>query len=118
MNNKEIEDGNRLIALFMGYKESESGYYPEVPDEYDYKGRIISVGPYQGDKPLNMFHQSWDWLIPSIQKIIGMKEFDEIQEESDAWYAYYSIESMILWATPLQVFERVITVLKWHKENE
>lgn len=110
MNNEEIEDGNRLIALFMGYKESESGYYPEVPDEYDYKGRVISVGPYQGDKPLNIFHQSWDWLKPVINKIGNLIETGE--------YYHHRIMNMTIFSSIEDIWDACVQFIKYYNEKK
>lgn len=64
-------ENNKIIALFMGWDEKESGLYPHPQCNYDHKGEPIqsTIGPYKGDKPLYMYHQSYDWLMPVGKKI-------------------------------------------------
>lgn len=71
---KEIEKNNRLIAEFMGWKEKESGYYPisviKIVDEYQIDDDCENYhGQYVGDLPLKVYHISWDWLMPVVDKI-------------------------------------------------
>jgi len=62
-----MKENNRLIANFMGWDESMSGHYP-----VDYN---TPKGPYVGDKPLEMYHKSWDWLIPVVEKIENLEDY-------------------------------------------
>lgn len=61
-----IEEGNKLIAEFMGAKlNCESGLEVNFHmNEFGYK-----IG--NGDETFNSlkFHKSWDWLIPVVEKI-------------------------------------------------
>lgn len=62
MKEKEILEGNKLIAEFMGNKDSENKYSHES-SEYYFEGCELE------------FHFSWNWLIPVVQKIT--REFPE-----------------------------------------
>lgn len=82
---QEILLNNRLIAVFMGWEENRSGYYPHPQYELDYKGRAVqtTVGDYKSDKPLYVYHQSWDWLMPVVEKIESLPEVDYIKMYSE-----------------------------------
>ena len=77
MSDEEISKCNKLIAKFMGgiFKISEEGFkYCELPNE------IIDAikHPLLGSSWTGMnfmFHKSWDWLIPIVERIesIGVK---------------------------------------------
>lgn len=124
--NKEITDGNKLIAEFMGWKENESGYYPHPQYEYNYKGEIIesSMGNYKGDKPLYMLHKSWDWLIPVIEKIESLA-FQVVMTKPIAGWSICTIKSEKLNYTEEQaasvkinsVHKAVINFIKWYNEQ-
>jgi len=64
MEDKEIVEGNRLIALFEGYREIPNW------DVYDFgytRHPTINVGCY-GDIQLE-YHRKWGWLMPVVEKI-------------------------------------------------
>jgi len=58
-----VEDGNRLIAEFMGYKYFQSSYrgWGFCKDEKDMSTWLHSNNI--------LYHSSWDWLMPVIEKI-------------------------------------------------
>lgn len=71
-SDKEIFDGNRLIADFNGYLVNAAGspYFYAMKHAYDY-GNL-------------QYHFSWDWLIPPLQKaekIISDSEWDTAVEK-------------------------------------
>lgn len=67
MTPEEIKENNRLIGMFMGAK-----YWPKSPsldftkkysDCYEFDGKVaFSVTQL-------MYHSSWDWLMPVVEKI-------------------------------------------------
>lgn len=65
---KEIIEGNKLIAEFMGGKIMPYGNSKPYPkglpnwalNEYDFD--ILKVGGFD-------YHSSWDWLMPVVEKI-------------------------------------------------
>lgn len=59
MEKKEIENGSKLIAEFMGEKLSSSG---------------IGIVRPAGWDDLFKYHCSWDWLMPVVEKIA--KDYD------------------------------------------
>lgn len=55
---------NKLIAEFMGAKMRKNGYF--------YDGITFSTG-WNTCRPENMkYHDSWDWLMPVVEKIHGL----------------------------------------------
>lgn len=60
----EIENGNRLIAEFMGWK---SVLYANLPNRMH---RTDEKGVQWADDIRNFkYHSSWDWLMPVVEKI-------------------------------------------------
>lgn len=75
---KEIIEGNKLIAGFMGIKKDNFG------DFYNFKSKR-SIQSYL---PLKMkYHTSWDWLMLIVEKInntrLGEQHFDVIIYKGD-----------------------------------
>ena len=66
-----MEQNNKLIAEFMGVYSKENGY--------DYT-KIGNIG--------TMYHISWDWLIPVVQKIGDEylnTPFNELNNKVNTW---------------------------------
>jgi hypothetical protein len=68
--NNKINENNRLIAEFMGLKvtlDRRGGYevYYDIPTEYG-RGCIDDLEKY---------HESWDCLMPVLEKIEGIKPY-------------------------------------------
>lgn len=63
MTPTEIEEGNRLIAEFMGFPPRQSTIgeiWPEPKNSF-----------FVHDNP--QYHSSWDWLMPVVEKIGNLK---------------------------------------------
>ena len=89
MKQKQIIEGNKLIAKFMGYDYVEIGYYgsddeTEWQRKYEkWKDRVgmHSVGEYIVNIKKYKWHEwrkvaynsSWDWLMPVVEKICPNK---------------------------------------------
>ena len=124
MKNKEIIEGNKLIAEFMELKIKHGG----IGNLYT----CPETGLPTTEKELD-YHLSWDWLIPVMQKIgtLGFRVtlgFDEkaylnsisIKDNSTDTYIDedyedrdYEIES----DTHLAWFN-VVNFIKWYNENK
>lgn len=64
MTTEQILENNRLIAEFMGWKKS---HYPNLPDKMynlDKDGEEMGCHISQFS-----YHNSWNWLIPVVEKI-------------------------------------------------
>ena len=81
MTRKEVIEGNKLIAEFMGYSVG----FPHKTDKYSYiqtvEGYIIpsivNPSPHPSDIDTHQFsltdlrfHSSWDWLMLVVDKVI------------------------------------------------
>lgn len=56
----ESIEGNKLIAEFMEMKDSSLGY--DIPDSFRCHWTHCEDDDF-------MFHSSWDWLMPVVEKI-------------------------------------------------
>lgn len=103
---KEILEGNKLIALFMGAKKTGSATGIKeggVANEYEVKisERITAIfydkeGAWTDFKEMK-FHESWDWLMPVVQRI-GKKTIRKewLNSEWDL-KIHYSINTIGTW---------------------
>ena len=93
MTKEEILEGNKLIAEFMGYKQTSSDKDFSFFEHPDGKGIVLqSHHDYKrfdnhGLMELRgfVFHRSWDWLMPCIGKISN--ECEEPEELDELKYA-------------------------------
>ena len=71
-----MENSNKLIAEFMGLKEHEGSYY--LP--------LYNSGDWVPDVELE-YHNSWDWLMPVVDKIKILVMEDDSDElyNSEEW---------------------------------
>jgi hypothetical protein len=111
MKNKEIIEGNKLIAEFMG-----------VGKEYKFKNILATD-----------YHNSWDWLMPVVDKISSLgytvviefhqnPELCNISIQDNETYEYiandcedfdYTIDSNIH-----MVWFEIVNFIKWYNENK
>lgn len=85
MENKEIIEGNKLIAKFMGcskgpYDKHSKDNLIHFPDNFPIKIRMSRGGNHLEVDWLE-FHSSWDWLMPVIEKI-QVEHFVTIERNS------------------------------------
>ena len=66
-------ENNKLIAEFMGWNIQN---YNELPNNFWYTIREIDFDVDDGYR----FHNSWDWLMPVINKIRSMDSTYEVEE--------------------------------------
>ena len=90
MTKEEILEGNKLIAVFMGYQ-----YYP-LPEDRSYNpgwwvkdkqktiNKISHTYLCRSHNDLK-YHNSMDWLLPVIDKIKNDEEFSIIGGNGDPW---------------------------------
>lgn len=134
MSEGELIGNNKIIALFMGWKKDESGFYPIAQHQYDNKGYIIDgeKGFYQGDRPLHIYHKSWDWLMPVIDKIeslgfnFRMESKYEVTSDNESRILYMCdfdnkehIINLACYTSKIDcVYGCIIKFIEWHKLNK
>jgi hypothetical protein len=75
----EIDDGNRLIANFLGHKEG----FPHKIDQYGYKQAVEGYKIGYDNIALEdlKFHSSWNWLFPCFDKLKSLQCTYQISEQ-------------------------------------
>lgn len=116
---KEILEGNRLIAEFMGGKYDKDTNFPIHPNDIwlPTHGIVNYTTINIGYGKILLYHSSWDWLIPVIKKIreiinveLNVDSFEEIRERKLTLNPYdYNIE---------QVYKAVVEFIKWYNQNK
>lgn len=95
MENKEIIEGNRLIAEFLGWSFEKEGDNPSSIGDYylvKFQGRDMWRG---NNKDIinvlvdgHRFHAAWEKLMPVVEKISRIefeRKYDEDQEKWIIW---------------------------------
>jgi hypothetical protein len=104
---RALEGGNRLIAEFMGWAETEENIFT-VPhpfplfseEDYTYKMRSDQLE----------FNTSWDWLMPVVQKILK-------EDAGMNTYQLYVCDSLGT-ADIGAVYNAVIQFIQWYSTNK
>jgi hypothetical protein len=109
---------NKLIAEFMGARKKKNAYF--------YDGILFPTG-WNTCRPENMkYHSSWDWLMPVVEKIEGMDDFEgdfdchfEILRDGClilAWHGetlFENYEKTKIQAT----YNTVVQFIEWHNSQ-
>lgn len=119
MDSKEITEGNKIIAEFMGYKERLGRYIRKNENELIYLTLPMK------------YHTSWDWLMPVVEKIRKMENgvggcFTFNWHDYRVWFSGWSDGSgviseccMISGTTPINaVYKAVVQFVKWHNTQQ
>lgn len=98
-------EGNKLIAGFMDFPVTES-----------VKGALVWFDD-DGAKDV-LYHESWDWLMPVVEKISDIDDF--AYEEDDA---ITTEQTKIVLTTHVCVsietlYERVVKFINWYNNNK
>lgn len=141
MTEKEILDGNILIADFMGWQsywlhggKKGNTVCPSMDRLYGYilpKGltqKTMNDEPFENVEYLR-FHTSWDWLMPVVEKIKNTLSEAEHKcnfEPESALFDYQlfiesghdTIRHLIIWARISVVYAYVLEFIKWYNENK
>jgi hypothetical protein len=140
MTDKEIIEGNKLIAEFMGWKcTSRKSYNDDIlvlyTDKdtifkYNKHGYLYNKNPW--DAPLK-YHSSWDWLMPVVEKIKSLGDSYEINglygkvhyrwchkydEESNNEIQPIRINGKINELQLLVMYKAIIKFIKWYNDNK
>lgn len=71
MEQSKVEEGNRLIAEFMGWKKETRMWRMHERVVYSSNSKVLNNTSYDGSSTVKSmkFHKSWDWLMPVVEKI-------------------------------------------------
>jgi len=117
MKHSAISD-NELIAEFMGLKKCDCGVCQKSPSPMWKHG--------SADHAIMLrYHDSWDWLMPVVEKIDGMMPPIRMPEDLEALKAgthgsekYMDVSSMPM-ATPIsEAYGTVVQFIKWYKHEK
>lgn len=114
---KKIEEGNRLIAEFMGGELGLLAYKKAAENVAKFK----EVTHGLRNHPLRelKYHSSWDWLMPVVEKI--NKWFDE---ESDNYFDkileddFPDLCDLKITEKIERVWMAVVQFIKWKSETD
>lgn len=110
MTEKQILEGNILIARFLGWELSEKARKWNVGEFYPYG--YVSANP-------NYLHfdKSWDWLIPVLEKIEDIDYVADIEIHSQITNIYadktFTHFNKGDWS-PIATWECIVDFIKWH----
>jgi len=94
---------NKLIAEFMGYLfENEEYYLP-----------LYNSGDWFKEDEL-MFNESWDWLMPVVEKCLKTGDNIEIEVGTDKWDDVYNAVCTI---NIKEVYKAVVKFIKEEKSK-
>lgn len=103
MTQQEIFEGNKLIAVFMGWELSNRGH--------KYNKYLPPYGYVKAHPNYLKFNLMWDWLIPVVQKIADINS-NIFEKETDAWMSYYGLDSLLMYQPIERIFEEVVIIIK------
>ncbi len=107
MCEEEYNEGNKLIAEFMGLEKNDFGYW--VNKDYLF-GAQLKLFDFE-----LKFHSSWDWLMPVIRRIIdtiGVKTINEC--DSEEWFQSTRITKMYIGIDINLSHYYVVEFIKWY----
>lgn len=110
---KEIIEGNKLISEFMGLKVI--GNYAEAPNG-------INQYTFEYNTPISVkYHESWDWLMPVVSKIIC--EWETHPRPRHEYLAMkQAIESHLMPVNYLLridlMWKAVVEFINWYNDNK
>lgn len=119
MTNKEIIEGNKLIAKFMGaVNEMPKGWilFGCVPEWVTEESHFFIPEHFK-------FHSSWDWLQPIVAKCWNItSEFQYDDEEylhitEEIFHPDYMLAEFMN-ADITSIWQRVIEFIEWYNQNK
>lgn len=121
MTQEEINEGNKIIAEFMGAK----------PSKVDNDKRYLRfTEPHAGTDtyafyPWNLFyHTSWDWLMPVVQKINSMtpelklpRDLQAMKDRTHPFEKYADVLGLPVSSPINEVYKAIVQFIKWHNSQ-
>lgn len=119
---KEVEEGNRLIAEFMGagIEPYPDGHFPGETG-YRFKEKMPLDAPDSTEGwwwNVNglKFHSSWDWLMPAWVKFRDMKVPVESEEQYYQGYSQqlHRVSAAITHLLIKDAHEKLVEAIQWY----
>ncbi len=103
---------NILIAEFMGFQKTNSGWY-------DYEDLLTIVYANTGSNTHDNLHfeEDWNWLMPVVNKIRSLYNNTEVTDEKGSDIINDLAEGCIE-ANILQVHKAVIDFINWYNNQK
>ena len=121
---RTIEEKNRMIAEFMGFKPENEVVNFAQPDGYTRAKSVIAyqIEPKRTDGFTNLthdfmlkYHKSWDWLMPVVEKIDKLMLDQPIDSpfEINAEEVFTSLREVNIKLT----FNRIVEFIEWYNKQ-
>lgn len=116
---REILEGNKLIVEFMELKPVEWGGMYSISQDHCTCRESTPEKALNGFASIAKYHNSWDWLMPVVEKIHSIFE----SEEDDIPPYIYQCEEFLLIRDELctgrlpESWKAVVEFIKWYNEN-
>lgn len=101
-----VNEGNRIIAEFMGYTQTELSYNEPVFSHPDHS--VITAVPLH----LLTYHEDWNLLMPVVEKIFNVTTEDQRQ------FSGNSIFEIGLFSPISDVYSAVLEFITWYNSNK
>ena len=110
---KQLIEGNKLIAEFMGFGDAGTNNMLYAIIIY---GKV--VGYYHPETML--FHKSWNWLMPVVEKIEQTKSASITIHAKNLVHISFNCGTDVFYSGSLiqNIWEAVIKFIKWYNENK
>lgn len=106
MTQEKIDEGNHLIAEFLGYKKKSFIHADYAKFYYKGKQRFYQLGSMK-------YHESFDWIIKAI---IKFRSFELDNHEYNSWVE--AIDNSVIDAYDIeQVFYELVMAINWYNEK-
>ena len=117
MNDKEVLEGNKLIAEFMGYKliTPEMRKRPSTwkYSYWEYKPYDVKFPPIEENNL--KYHKSWEWLIPTLTKIgILFDDNPKIRNVKIINFLDWDLTELLI----EEVYQTIVNFIKWYNKNK
>ncbi len=121
---KEIIEGNKLIAEFMG-AINETGYFQastigktKVPTGRMYMTERFPDNMHLCSESDLRYHSSWDWLMPVVEKIEAVLKDETLFAKSlDANLSILNSNHASIFSPREIVWEYVIQFITWYNQQ-
>jgi len=128
MTPKEILKGNKLISNFMGrIKEHEKIEDCEDPiilsiERDGFSGEVVSRKTRPFTHADEKYHSSWGWLMPVVEKIDNLAEYEVILYSTSTHIKRYvgkpDYNNMEVGKRLEATWQAVVEFIKWHNKNK